>query len=194
MKTSGPVWLKPLVDYGPLAAFFIAYLLKDLFAATLALMVTTVIAVTLALIIERRVPIMPVVTAVIVMIFGGLTIWLQDERFIKMKPTIVQALFAVALFGGLLFQRPLLKPMLQSAWRMDDRGWHVLTFRFAVFFAGMAVLNELVWRYTSTDIWVNFKIFGILILTVIFTMLQLPVLNRHQLPDAASEEPPPPGP
>jgi len=194
MKPTGPAWLKPFVDYGPLVAFFLAYLAKDLFAATIALMVATVIAVALALIIERRVPIMPVVTAVIVMIFGGLTIWLQDERFIKMKPTIVQALFAVALFGGLLFQRPLLKPMLHSAWKMDDRGWHVLTFRFALFFAGMAVLNELVWRYTSTDVWVNFKIFGILILTVIFTMLQLPVINRHQLPDAASEESPPPGP
>jgi intracellular septation protein len=194
MKTSGPAWLKPLLDYGPLVAFFIAYLVKDLFAATIALMVTTVIAVALALVIERRIPIMPVVTAAIVMVFGGLTLWLQDERFIKMKPTIVQAIFAIVLFGGLLFQRPLLKPVLQSAWKLDDRGWHVLTLRFALFFAGMAVLNELVWRYTSTDVWVNFKIFGILILTVVFTILQLPVLTRHQLPDAAPEDAPPPGP
>ena len=194
MKNSGPAWLKPLVDYGPLVAFFLAYLLKDLFAATLALMVTTGIAVALALIIERRIPVMPVVTAVVVMIFGGLTLWLQDERFIKMKPTIVQALFAVVLFGGLLFQRPLLKPLLHSAWKLDDRGWHLLTLRFALFFAGMAALNELVWRYTSTDVWVNFKIFGILILTVIFTILQVPVITRHQLPEVAAEEPPPPGP
>lgn len=194
MKPTGPAWLKPFVDYGPLVAFFLAYLAKDLFAATIALMVATVIAVALALIIERRIPIMPVVTAAIVMVFGGLTLWLQDERFIKMKPTFVQAIFAIALFGGLLFQRPLLKPLLQSAWKLDDRGWHVLTLRFALFFAGMAVLNELVWRHTSTDVWVNFKIFGILILTVIFTILQLPVINRHQLPDAAPEDPPPPGP
>ncbi len=182
------------MDYGPLVAFFVTYLAKDLFAATIALMATTVIAVALALIVERRIPVMPVVTAAIVMVFGGFTLWLQDERFIKMKPTFVQAIFAIVLFGGLLFQRPLLKPLLQSAWKLDDRGWHVLTLRFALFFAGMAVLNELVWRNTSTDIWVNFKIFGILVLTVIFTILQLPVLTRHQLPDPAPEETPPSGP
>lgn len=173
--------MRPTADYGPLAAFFIAYLIGGLMAATAALMAATVIAVVLALIYERRVPIAPVVTAVIVMVFGGLTLWLQDERFIKMKPTIVQALFAAALFGGLLFRRPLLKPLLKSAWTLTDEGWRVLTLRFGFFFVAMAVLNEVVWRSVSTDAWVNFKIFGILLLTVLFTAAQVPLIARHQL-------------
>ncbi len=177
----GPAWVRPTADYGPLAAFFIAYLLGGLYVATGALMAATVIAVILALVYERRVPPAPVVTAVIVMIFGGLTLWLQDERFIKMKPTIVQALFAVILFGGLLVRRPLLKPLLQAAWTLTDEGWRALTFRFAVFFLAMAALNEVVWRTMSTDVWVNFKIFGILLLTILFTVAQVPLIARHQL-------------
>lgn len=187
MSKRAPGWLKPLVDYAPLAAFFIAYLLADLYVATGALMATTVVAVILSLAIERRLPIMPVVTAGIVMVFGGLTLWLKDESFIKMKPTIVQAIFSVVLFGGLLWGKPLLKPVLGTAWKLTDRGWFVLTFRFALFFAAMAVLNEIVWRSVSTDIWVNFKIFGILALTFVFTAFQVPLITRHQLPE-------PPGP
>lgn len=183
-NANSPKWLKPVVDYTPLAAFFIAYLMRDLYVATAALMVATVIAVALSLAVERRVPIMPVVTAAIVMVFGGLTLWLNDERFIKMKPTIVQAIFSVVLFGGLLWRKPLLKPLLGSAWQLTDRGWYILTFRFAVFFAGMAVLNEIVWRSVSTDMWVNFKIFGILALTFVFTAFQVPLITRYQIPEA----------
>jgi intracellular septation protein len=179
--TTVPAWVRPAADYGPLAAFFIAYLLGGLYVATAALMFATVIAVALALIYERRVPVAPVVTAVIVMVFGGLTLWLQDERFIKMKPTIVQALFAAILFGGLLIGRPLLKPLLQAAWTLTDEGWRTLTLRFALFFAAMAALNEVVWRSVSTDVWVNFKIFGILLLTILFTVAQVPLITRHQL-------------
>lgn len=188
IATPAPKWLKPTVDYGPLAVFFVGYFLGDLFVATAALMTVTAIAVILAYAIERRIPAMPVATAAIVMVFGGLTLWLNDERFIKMKPTIVQALFAVALFGGLLFKRPLLKPLLRSAWRLSDRGWTVLTMRFAWFFVAMAAINELVWRNVSTDIWVNFKIFGILILTFAFTAFQAPFIMRHQLPEKAEAE------
>lgn len=193
MSTPAPRWLKPVVDYTPLAAFFIAYLIKGLFVATGALMAATVIVVILSLAIERRLPIMPLVTAGIVMVFGGLTLWFNDERFIKMKPTIVQALFSIALFGGLVFRKPLLKSMLGSAWQLTDRGWFLLTFRFAIFFAAMAVLNEVVWRSVSTDIWVNFKIFGILLLTFVFTAFQVPLITRYQIPDTAkpAEETPP---
>lgn len=187
MSERAPGWLKPFVDYSPLAAFFVAYLAAGLFAATAALMAVTVVAVGLSLAIERRVPIMPVVTAAVVMVFGGLTLWLNDERFIKMKPTIVQALFSLVLFGGLLFGRPLLKPLLKSAWQLTERGWHIITLRFAVFFAFMAILNELVWRSFSTDVWVNFKIFGILALTFVFTAFQVPVITRHQIPEPAKE-------
>lgn len=193
MKKPAPTWLKPLVEYGPIAAFFLTYIAKDLIAATVALMIAAVVAVAASLIVERRLPIMPLVTAGIVLVFGGLTVWLNDERFIKMKPTIVQMIFSLILFGGLVLRRPILKPLLQSAWQLDDRGWHILTLRFALFFAAMATLNEVVWRHTSTDVWVNFKVFGILALTIVFTMLQVPVIMRHQLPEAGPQDGSPPG-
>ena len=183
MSERAPGWLKPFVDYSPLVAFFAVYLAAGLIPATIALMAVTVVAVILSLAIERRLPVMPVITAAVVMVFGGLTVWLNDERFIKMKPTIVQALFALVLFGGLLLGKPLLKPLLQSAWRLTDRGWFLITLRFAIFFAVMAVLNEIVWRSFSTDVWVNFKIFGILALTFVFTAFQVPLITRHQMPD-----------
>ena len=187
-------WLKPLTEYGPLVAFLVVYIAVDLFAATAALMATTVVAVALTLMLERRIPVMPVVTAAVVLLFGGLTLWLNDERYIKMKPTIVQAVFALILGGGLLFRRPLLKPLLQSAWQLTDKGWTILTGRFAVFFAVMAILNEIVWRNTSTDVWVNFKIFGILVLTFAFTAFQVPLITRHQVAaatDAGGAKPDP---
>lgn len=195
MSNSAPRWLKPVVDYTPLVAFFIAYLMKNLFFATGALMVATVVVVILSVAFERRVPIVPLVTAAIVMVFGGLTLWLNDERFIKMKPTIVQAIFSLVLFGGLAMRKPLLKSVLGTAWQITDRGWFLLTFRFAIFFAAMAVLNEVVWRSVSTDLWVNFKIFGILLLTFIFTAFQIPLITRYQIPEEsepAAETPPKP--
>ncbi|WP_340116524.1 septation protein A [Pelagibius sp. 7325] len=177
----GPSWLRPLVDYGPLAAFFLVYWLRDLTAATVAIMAATAVALVLALLVERRVPMMPLVTAAVVGIFGGLTLWLQDETFIKMKPTIVQLIFAVVLFGGLLLKRPLLKPLLGSAWPLDDDGWHKLSFRFAVFFLAMAAVNEAVWRTQSTDFWVTFKVFGIMALTFVFVASQVYFMRAHML-------------
>ena len=130
---------------------------------------------------ERRVPMVLVVTAVVVMVFGGLTLYLDDERFIKMKPTIVQALFAVVLLGGLMLRKPLLKPLLSAAWQLTDRGWQQLTLRFGLFFAVMAVVNEIVWRTQSTDFWVNYKIFGALALTFAFTASQARLIMRSQV-------------
>lgn len=176
---SGSGWLRPLVDYGPLAAFFGVYWLGGLMAATVAIMVTTAAALALALAIERRIPPMPLVTAVVIGVFGGLTLWLQDDTFFKMKPTIVQLLFAAVLFGGLLFKRPLLKPLLGTAWPLDDEGWHKLSLRFAVFFLAMAALNEVVWRTQSTDFWVTFKVFGILALTFLFVASQVYFMRAH---------------
>jgi len=183
-----PRWLKPTLDYGPLAVFFAAYLKWDLLTATAALMGATAIALAVSLIVARRVPIMPLVTAVIVGIFGGLTLWLHDETFIKMKPTIVEALFSVVLLGGLIFDRPLLKPLMESAWPMSDEGWRILTRRFGYFFAAMAVLNEIVWRTQTTGFWVTFKVFGLMGLTLAFAVTQVSLMQRHALPDGSGKD------
>lgn len=183
MTTSpAPAWLRPAVDYGPLAAFFAAYWLSDLMTATLVIMIATAAALGLSFLIERRIPPMPLVTAVVVGVFGGLTLWLEDETFFKMKPTIVQLLFAAVLFGGLFFKRPLLKPLLSSAWPLDEEGWVKLSSRFAWFFVAMAVLNEVVWRTQSTDFWVTFKVFGIMALTFVFVASQVFFMRAHMMP------------
>lgn len=176
-------WLKPVTDYGPLAVFFGVYLKFGLMPATGALIAATGVALIVSLAIARRVPVMAVITAMVVGIFGGLTLWFDDEIFIKMKPTIVQTILATVLLGGLAFGRPLLKPVMGTAWSMDDIGWRKLTLRFALFFLAMAVLNEIVWRTQSTDVWVTFKVFGILGLTIAFSLAQMPLLQRHRLPD-----------
>jgi len=180
---AGPRWLRPTVDYGPLAVFFVAYVARDLFFATAALMAATAVALALSLILARKVPTLPLITAAIVGVFGGLTLYLNDPAFIKMKPTIVQALFAAVLLGGLLFGKPLLRPVLGMAmpWPLSERGWHRLTLRWGLFFAGMAVLNEMVWRTQPTDVWVSFKVFGIMVLTVGFALAQAPLMTRHRL-------------
>ncbi len=179
-----PSWLRPLADYGPLAVFFVAYFRWDLFVATAALIAATGVALAIAWLGERRLPLMPLVTAGIVAVFGGLTLWLQDETFIKMKPTIVQLIFAAVLLGGLVLKRPLLRYLLGTALALDDAGWRRLTLRWAVFFAVMAGLNELVWRTQSTDFWVSFKVFGILGLTFAFALAQMPLVMKHRPPDA----------
>ena len=178
--TSRP-WLKPLVDFGPLAVFLLLYWQYNLFTATGGLMVAVTLGLALSYGLERTVPIMPLVTAGLVLVFGGLTLWLDDERFIKMKPTIVQAIFAAILLGGLVFNKPLLKRVMGTAWPMDDAGWRILTRNFGWFFLVMAVVNEIVWRTQTESFWVNFKVFGIMALTLLFSLSQVPVLNRHRL-------------
>lgn len=179
-QTKPPAWVRPVADYGPLVLFFGAYKLYDLMVATAVIVVASLIALALTWFYERRVPIMPLVTAAVVTVFGGLTLWLQNETFFKMKPTIVQAIFAAVLLGGLAFKRPLLKPLLGGMMpAMSDAGWHGLTLRYGLFFVAMAILNEIVWRTQSTDFWVNFKVFGIMVLTIGFIMAQMPFMNRH---------------
>ena len=184
-----PKWLKPTVEYGPLAAFFLAYVGYGLMPATAVLLGTTAVALVLSLAYVRRLPWMPLITAGLVGIFGGLTLWFEDETFIKMKPTVVQAMFSAVLLGGLVFGRPLLKFVLGAAWPMDDAGWHRLTLRYGLFFAAMAALNEAVWRTQSTDVWVTFKVFGLLGLTVIFALSQAPLMARHHLEDEGASRP-----
>ena len=183
-RNSSRPWLKPLVDFGPLAVFLLLYWQYDLFVATGGLMVAVTLGLALSYGLERTVPIMPLVTAGLVLVFGGLTLLLDDERFIKMKPTIVQGLFAFVMFGGLIFDRPVLKLLFGQAWQLEDEGWRKLTFRFGVFFAVSGVLNEIVWRTQSTDVWVNFKVFGLMGLTFMFIMTQIPMIQKYQtVPD-----------
>jgi intracellular septation protein len=186
--TASPRWLKPVTEYGPLVVFFATYLKFGLLPATGALIAATLIGLALSFGFERRIPLMPLLTAVVVTVFGGLSLWLADETFIKLKPTIVQGLIAVALLVGLAFGKPLLRPLLGASWSMDETGWRRLTLRFACFFAAMAALNEVVWRTQSTDVWVTFKVFGILVLTVLFALAQMPLMNRHKLPEPEPEK------
>jgi intracellular septation protein len=183
----GPRWVQPAVDYGPLAIFFVVYLTAGLMAATAAIIAASLVALALAWTLQRRVPLIPLITAAVVALFGGLTLWLQDETFIKMKPTIVQALFAAILLIGLAFRRPLLKPLLGRMMPpMTEAAWRQFTLRYALFFVAMALLNELVWRTQSTDFWVTFKVFGLSGLTILFILTQMPFIAREtRLAEAA---------
>ena len=174
---------KLLIDIGPLAVFFIFYTRSGLQASILPLMVATVIAVLFSYILEKKIPIMPTVGAAIVLLFGGLTIYFDNDVFFKMKPTIINVLFAVILYGGILINKPLLKYLLGAALKLEEAGWKILTQRWIGFFIALAVLNEIVWRTQSTDVWVNFKVFGILPITFIFTMTQFPLIKKYQIED-----------
>lgn len=206
-------WLKLVIEAGPLVVFFLINGRKGfpefrhlwlaegaeplvgqaLFEATGAFMIATIIALTIGWTVERKIPVMPLVSGIFVLVFGGLTLVLADELFIKLKPTLVNMLFAVILFGGLLTGRSLLKPLLGAAVQLTDRGWRVLTLRWAIFFVVLAILNEIVWRNFSTDFWVSFKLFGIMPLTFLFAISQTPLFLREQIeeePEAAPEDTP----
>ena len=174
---------KLLIDIGPLAVFFIFYTRSGLQASILPFMVATVIAVLFSYILEKKIPIMPTVGAGIILLFGGLTIYFDNDVFFKMKPTIINVLFAVILYGGILINKPLLKYLLGAALKLEEAGWKILTQRWIGFFIALAVLNEIVWRTQSTDVWVNFKVFGILPITFIFTMTQFPLIKKYQIED-----------
>ncbi|MEK9683346.1 MAG: septation protein A [Rhodospirillaceae bacterium] len=182
-----PSWLKPLVDYGPLITFFAAYYAKDLFFATAAIMIATVCVISLSLLFTHKVPAMPLVTAIAVGIFGGLTLFLKDETFIKMKPTIVEVLIAAILLGGLFFKKLFLKSLIGNALPMIDEGWQKLTSRFAYFSLGLAILNEIVWRTQSTEVWVNFKVWGLMVLTFVFILAQMPLIQRYGVEKNSAE-------
>ena len=172
---------KLLIDIGPLAVFFIFYTRSGLQEAILPLMIATVISVIISYILEKKIPIMPTLGAAIVLIFGGLTIYFDNEIFIKMKPTIINMVFALILYGGVIVKKPLLKYLLGAALKLEEDGWRILTQRWIAFFVALAVLNEIVWRTQSTDFWVNFKVFGILPITFIFTMTQFPLIKKYQI-------------
>lgn len=181
--------LKLALEMGPLVVFFLANNRADLMVATAAFMVATVISLALSFAVFRRIPIMPLVSGVIVMVFGGLTLILQDELFIKLKPTIVNLLFAAVLLGGLfLFRVPLLGYVLDAMIALDEEGWSRLTLRWGLFFVFLAALNEVVWRLFPTDFWVAFKVFGVMPITIAFALAQYPLMRRHQVEAPARTE------
>jgi intracellular septation protein len=182
-------WLKFTLELGPLALFFLAYGRFNIFVATGVLMAGVVVTLGVSYAMLRRVPIMPLVTAAIVVIFGSLTLILHDETLIKIKPTALYLLFGGALFVGLAIKKPLLKIMFDGALHVTEEGWRKLTWRWAFFFLALAILNEIVWRTQTTDLWVKFKTFGFLPLTLLFALAQAPLILRHEAKgEEASEE------
>ena len=178
-RTINPI-LKLVLELGPLALFFIAYSRLGLIGATAVMMATVVVTLSVSYALLRRIPVMPLVTAIIVVIFGSLTLIFQNETFIKMKPTVLYLLFGGALFGGLAFNRPLLPVLFDGALNVTAEGWRKLTWRWAFFFLALAALNEIIWRTQTTDFWVAFKTFGIMPLTILFALSQAPLVMRYE--------------
>ena len=191
--------LKLALELGPLMVFFFAnsrgeWLVRvfpvlgdfggPLFVATGLFMIATAISLGVSWLMVRTLPIMPLVSGVVVFVFGALTLWLQDEIFIKMKPTIVNTLFGAVLLGGLFFGKSLLGYVFDEAFKLDAEGWRKLTLRWGVFFLFLALVNEVVWRLFSTDAWVAFKVWGIMPITLIFTFSQMPLIMRHSTDDS----------
>jgi intracellular septation protein len=170
---------KLALDIGPLALFFAANARLGIFVATGAFMAAVLVALIVSYAMTKHLPIMPVVSAVIVLVFGGLTLVLHDETFIKLKPTLIYALFGATLAFGLLADKPLLAIVFDQVFHLKEEGWRKLTVRWIVFFFAAAALNEAIWRTQSTDFWVNFKLFGFVPLTFAFAALQYPLLMRY---------------
>lgn len=197
----GPL-LKLALELGPLVVFFfansrgewlasrfpaLAELGGPIFIATGLFMAATAIALAASWVLTRTLPIMPLVSGVVVFVFGALTLYLQDDVFIKVKPTIINTLFGVVLLGGLFFGKSLLGYVFDSAFKLDAEGWRKLTFRWGLFFLFLAVVNEVVWRSFSTDTWVAFKVWGIMPITVLFTFSQMPLIMRHSIEERATK-------
>ncbi|SIQ78000.1 intracellular septation protein [Rhizobium sp. RU33A] len=194
--------LKMALELGPLLIFFFGNLRGEwlartfpeltaiggpLLIATALFMVATVISLIISKIVFKHLPVMPFVSGVVVMVFGGLSIWLQDDTFIKMKPTIVNTLFGVVLLGGLAFGTSLLGYVFNAAFQLDAEGWRKLTLRWGIFFLFLAVLNEVVWRNFSDDVWVSFKVWGTMPITILFTLAQMPLIMKHSLEEKEAE-------
>ncbi len=174
--------LKLAVEVGPLVVFFIVNSRAGIFWGTGVFMAATLVALVASRFIFGRIPVMPLISGACVVVFGSLTLWLHDDQFIKIKPTIVNGLFAAALFGGLFFGHSLLKVVFGEVFRLNEDGWRKLTLRWACFFTFLALLNEVVWRTVSTDTWVSFKVFAIMPLTMVFAIAQIGLLRAHEIP------------
>ncbi|MDB9761419.1 MAG: septation protein A [Alphaproteobacteria bacterium] len=178
--------MKPLIklitEVGPLAVFFIGNSKFGIFPATAAFMVATAIAIPISWKIEGKLPIMPIIIGVFVVFFGSLTLIFQDPTFIKIKPTIVNLVFAAGLIiSRTFFQKNVLKIIFNKAFNLTERGWRVLNIRWSFFFIFLAILNEIVWRNYSTEIWISFKLWGIMPLTIVWTLAQMPLVSKETI-------------
>ena len=182
-----PPLLKLILDLAPLGAFFIGFKLFGLQGATMCIIAVTAASLLISYAMTRRIALSPLITGVVVALLGGLTLYLNSELFIKIKPTIVNVIFAGILFYGLAKGKGLLRHLFETAFQLTEEGWKLLSLRWACFFLFLAALNEVVWRSVPTETWVNFKVFGMLTLTVLFTLLQFPLVLKHKI-----EEAPPP--
>jgi intracellular septation protein len=178
---------KMLIDYGPLIAFLVTYFAAErllpeggIYWATGVLMLTTIAALVASRLVLGRFSLPPLITAALVVVFGGLTLWLQDPLFVMLKPTIINLIFAGVLGFGLVTRRPLLKLLMGEMLKLTEEGWHKLTIRWIGFFLAMALLNEIVWRNFSQSTWVSFKVLGIVSLTVLFAVAQVGLIKRHE--------------
>ena len=187
-KPKRPPWIKLVIELGPLALFFIANTKFDKFTAIGVFMAAMVVSLVVSLAVEKRVPIMLLVTAGFVLVFGGLSLYLQSDLFIQLKPTIVNVLFATILFGGLATGRALLKPLFGTAMQLREEGWRALTLRWAFFFLVLAGTNEFVRLSFTYDTWVAFKLWGIMPLTMVFMMTQMPLIQRHMIEEEQQGE------
>lgn len=175
-------FLKLLVELGPLVTFFVTNANAGIFYGTGVFIAATVLALFASRWLFGHIPTMPLVSGFFVIVFGSLTLWLQNDVFIKLKPTIVNSIFATILFTGLLNKKSLLKYLFGDVFRLTEEGWQKLTFRWACFFVFLAVLNEFAWRFLSTDTWVTFKVFAIMPITIAFALSQVGLLKRYELP------------
>ena len=177
-------FLKFITDFGPLLIFFTIYYKSgnNLSAAIPPLIIATLIAVTIMYFVEKKIPYVPLIGAIVISLFGGLTLYFDNPIFIYMKPTIVNIIFAVILIvSNIYFNKNFLKLFLQTAFQLNDEGWKKLNFRWAYFFIFLAILNEIVWRTQPEATWVNFKVWGMLPITIIFTGMQTPLINKYKL-------------
>lgn len=173
-------WVRPAVDYGPLVAFLIGFLiLRDIQKATWVIVVASAVALTLGFAVERRIAPMPLIAGLAALLFGGLALVFHDPRLLKIKPTILNTVFAVLLFGGLMMKKTPLKVLMGDAIALPDSAWRTLSIRYGAFFLLVAVLNEIVWRTQSDATWVFFKFPGLTILTLGFSLLQVPFMMKH---------------
>ena len=185
-----PQIIKMALELGPLVVFFIANARADIFVATAAFMAAMVVSLALSWLLLKKIAIMPLVTGAVVLVFGGLTLWLQDDTFIKVKPTITNGLFAAVLLGGLIFGHSLLKYVFGEVYKLRPEGWRALTLHWGLFFVVLAVVNEVLWRNFSTDVWVAFKVWGVMPLTVLFSISQVSLLNKYAPVDEPQHVPP----